>query len=486
MSKCWDDTVVTATLQARLRWIEELEGEPVRTAALIDVHFEGTPIWPVSGDPDTDLDIFVDDVLRHLTWTWKALLLRQDYPASLRPSAPSRLQAAAEDRPQPGAEALLAAVESFSRTHDLGRAFGGQYELPSLWCFRQGEVVLVEADGRLLPIPLESWLQFATLLGDEVAHRLESCGDRFQYLVDVWALRDEGDAVAILGLATGQSREVSEALIRDGLVTPEVSVLSAANDDDELRVAARMVGPIPYLQIQSVLQATAQLPLGDASELDRFAGVVGTGLDELSGSAAPHEEGTHAARAARAFLELAPEERADPLAALVRLGAPVVERPMGLATLDALAVWGARHGPAVLVNSDSRRFGGRGMAANARAARITLAHKLCHLALDRGHALAAVDILGGRVPDALEKRARAFQAEFLLPASAAAAVWRRRELLVSREGVDLILNRLADRFGVSRSLAAWQLDHGLLSQDQEVLFWLDELVPQRRERTGRR
>jgi Zn-dependent peptidase ImmA (M78 family) len=45
--------------------------------------------------------------------------------------------------------------------------------------------------------------------------------------------------------------------------------------------------------------------------------------------------------------------------------------------IDAVACWGPRHGPAVLLNREGRH------AHTERGARATLAHEICHLLIDR-------------------------------------------------------------------------------------------------------
>ncbi len=80
------------------------------------------------------------------------------------------------------------------------------------------------------------------------------------------------------------------------------------------------------------------------------------------------------------------------------------------AGIDAVAVWGDCHGPAVLLNINPRP---RASTTNGR--RSTLAHEICHLLADRAHALPVAEVLGGQAPRRTEQRANAFAAEGLLP-----------------------------------------------------------------------
>jgi len=113
------------------------------------------------------------------------------------------------------------------------------------------------------------------------------------------------------------------------------------------------------------------------------------------------------------------------------------------------------------------------------AARVTVAHELCHLLVDRGQALGAVDILNGQMPLAVEQRARAFAAELMLPSEAAAQVWVASKPQITKHGVASVLKRLTQRFGVTTSIAAWQLEHGLHDRVPNLGFLLDQIAPYR-------
>jgi hypothetical protein len=154
---------------------------------------------------------------------------------------------------------------------------------------------------------------------------------------------------------------------------------------------------------------------------------------------------------------------------------------MDLANLDAIAIWGPSHGPGVLVNKSSRRLalGRQEKVAGSGAARVTLAHELCHLLVDREHALGAVEILNGRMPLMVEQRARAFAAAFMLPSEAAAQMWRDVSPERTQDGIRSLLKRLTQRFGVTTSIAAWQLEHGAGDEDPILRFLLGQIAPQR-------
>lgn len=473
---------VDRRLEAVLDWIGEVNGEPVTTLARLSIVLGDLPVWPVWGDEDTDLEIFVDDLLAYLTRNWEELLLQQVYPRGLAPERPSLLYAAAERAASFGSRGsqkgdLMASVLDFANVHDLARCFGGLYGLPAFWMMRQGNDVLIETAGRIERVALADWLGFAGKLGDEIAKRLlTNDAQKWQSLTAAWQARDRADPVRIAALSTGQSIEIAGKLIEENLVPATTSVSEAANDNDSLRIAARMVGTIPYAAIQAVLSAAKAIPYTPSDTLDRLREQLAKAMQDLPEGTYPYAQGVHAAKWMRQAFGLDPHSRSNPISVLEDLGIAYWDKAIGAATLDALAIWGDAHGPAVIFNTSSRKLTAPFGKITWRARKICAGHELCHLVLDYRRTLAAIDILDSRMPLAAEQRANAFAAEFALPAQTAADLWRQSDAKETREGVSTILNRLSTRFAVSRMVAGWQLDHGLAGTSPEVVFILDELL----------
>lgn len=470
-----------ATLNYVLKWIDAIEGAPVRTLARFEISLNDLPIWPVWGDEETDLDIYVDDILAFLTINWDALLLEQVYPQGLNVDRPSKVRDAAEWRVSRGprntySNNLLASTIAFARSHDLARCFGGLYELPPFWMMRQGVDMLLETADRIERVPLATWVRFASDLGDCIAKRLESDFEKWGTLVAAWRARDVVDPVRIAALATGQSAEVAGQLIADELIPRTESVLEAANDNDGLRIAARMVGSIPYHAIRAVLTAAKSVPHKQSPALDKLREDLVAEMATVSEGAYPYEQGVHAANWLRRHCDLDSEARADPIATLEHYGVQLRQEQIGPSVLDAIAIWGSTYGPGVIFNLASRRLVGKGSRVSGRALKIVAAHELGHIVLDFRRTLAAVDILDSRMPVAAEQRANAFAAEFMLPARTAVTLWRQSELPSTRDGLFSFLNRLSIRFDVSRVVAGWQLDHGLAGSDAEIVFLLNDLL----------
>jgi Zn-dependent peptidase ImmA (M78 family) len=114
--------------------------------------------------------------------------------------------------------------------------------------------------------------------------------------------------------------------------------------------------------------------------------------------------------------------------------------------------------------------------ARQGSARITIAHEMGHLLVDRDHALGVVDMHSGRMPLAVEQRAWAFAAAVMLPAEAAAAIWHQAEPDRTQPGGASVLRRLTQRLGVTTGIAARQLEHGLRGHVPNLGFLLDQIA----------
>ena len=88
--------------------------------------------------------------------------------------------------------------------------------------------------------------------------------------------------------------------------------------------------------------------------------------------------------------------------------------------------------------------------------------------------------MNGRMSSRIEQRAKAFAAEFLLPSRMAAAIWSKDGSPLEPDGVRKTIRTLCRTHGVTASVAAWQLEHGVTPYYQDTLAQiLDQVVPQR-------
>jgi len=96
-----------------------------------------------------------------------------------------------------------------------------------------------------------------------------------------------------------------------------------------------------------------------------------------------------------------------------------------------------------------------------------------------GDALGAVEILNGRMPPEMERRAKSFAGELLLPSEAAAETWRRANCPDRGEALAAVVGSLQRRFRVPKPVAAWKLEHGALLRGVDLKAQLDEIAPNR-------
>jgi hypothetical protein len=477
------------SFEVKINWLERIAGVRCSTLAAMSVVVDDRPVWPVPGEAVGALEWYADELLSHLAECWKPLVLRQTYPIPVAPGRPSLLRAEAEKRWAESPSDLVAREEeriaAFEDVHNLVNAFGGVYGLPALWILREGHRMVVDVGvGGCWIVPFDAARDAMVRAGDRIAARLqESDHQKWSRLISAWRGRDQGDQAQILAFSTGLDRSVAEELIRDQFLAPPADATDAANDDDELRIAARLAGALPVAQIRAVLEEVRNCHLGAREALDTVVNDASRYIDDenLAFDRA-YEQGIRMAAWLRRYIETEPNERVEPFDVLERFGVEV--RIVGIVpnTLDAISVWGRRYGPSVVLNRSSRRLiedenglnenppehgdaklrHGDAKLRQAGAARATAAHELCHLLLDWDHSQTAVDVLGNRIPSWIEQRARAFAAAFLLPSVAATDTWRELGSPLDRAGLESLLRaKLCPQFGVTMALAAWKLEHGL-------------------------
>lgn len=454
------------------------------TTADLRMRIDGVTVWPALGEETVAVEIQIDDLLSYLTDFWKPLMLRQVYPLPIRSDRPSQFRAEAilrwAEQPSELAEAEDEVVTDFEEAHDVSRAFAGLFGLPAFWLMRSGDRFVCESAGRVWLLDYQSVRAALEATGDAIAAQLYGKADgRWSDLIDAWRIRDHGDPISLLSWSASLDGGVAGRLIEDNFLAAPADVPAAANDDDELRIAARMAGALPEAQIRQIISLARDLPKVDAHALDALAGAVRAHLHESFASQKPFVQGEAAASFVRQSSNYASVQFIDIFEFVRSLGADVRGVSTDPTTLDGLAVWGPNYGPGALINLASRRIANRGILERNTGARVTLAHELCHLLLDGEHAFTAVDVLGGRMPNDIERRAKAFAGELLLPGRVAADFWLAADQPTGVKGLTELLDRLGRKYGVTRTVAAWKLEHGLHRHGVDVKHVLDLVVPSR-------
>ncbi len=173
----------------------------------------------------------------------------------------------------------------------------------------------------------------------------------------------------------------------------------------------------------------------------------------------PYAQGQEVAAWLRRSLGWADDLPLDPMDFLTRHGVEVCRVVLETSAIDAVAFWGGRNGPGVIVNPNGR------FAGSSYGFRATLAHEICHLLIDRESRLPLADVVGGVVPESLEKRARAFAAELLLPQRVAYDAFLA--LGGTLPAAKTVVGRLIRQYDVSRWIVSHQLGNAidLFSED---------------------
>jgi hypothetical protein len=428
----------------------------VTTEGHLAVWLNGQVVWGRCGgaEESTPLCWHWVELLEFLALNWVAISVEEAYPADLSPQLPGLLWAAAEERwRRPGLsqdqlEDESVRVHAYARRHDLATALAGLFP-PSLFVVPEGDCILFSTDEQAVPLLREDALGMLAALGDEIAARVKlSRDERGQQALAWWHARDRGAGPdRLLRLATG--------LRRDQLVRADVSEYLQAVDwehpwEDGLLLAARSVGRrLQPRELRALLAFVCSLPRLDHTRLDNVTRQLhGVGSTLLGPQASPSQEGYDLARTLRRLLGVGPEERVEPEANLRHWGVHVDDVAIPDDAVQALAVWGAGPGPAVLLNLQGTH------ASDPHGRRATIAHEVCHLLVDRcGHRPAGdvrLDAGTESGQPAAEKRANAFAAEWLLPGE---KVLRN---VAKGDNCTRALREVARAYDVSGELAAWQ------------------------------
>jgi IrrE N-terminal-like domain len=459
-------------------------GDPERSLIRrLTVLVGNAAVWPVHGDPEAAVEIQADDLLSYLAEFWKPLLLRQTYPILGVAKSPSDFIRAMESRwdERPISDEETEIVEAFEEAHNVASSFGGQFELPPLWLIRDRDEMICETPNRVYRLSFETTVAELARIGDLLAENLQNDGAaRWDALIGAWRNRDRGEAVSLLAWSAGLNQSVADQLVSEGCLVPPTSVSDAANDNDPLRIAARLAGALPAEQIEKIIELARGFDPHEAPALDELSAQCLQILDQMPARAKPFDQGEQVARFVRAKMGFGAEGSVDILALAKGLGIEVRIHGRCPENLEGLAIAGENFGPGAYVNTKAGRAMHHGGAPSSNpAVRLTLAHELCHLLLDRGHAMSAVDVLQNRMAPLVEARAKSFAGELLLPAKMAARAWDEAGSPLELRRLTNVVKKLGAEFGVSLSVAAWKIEHGAWSAPAQLRTMLGIIAPYR-------
>jgi Zn-dependent peptidase ImmA (M78 family) len=387
-----------------------VKGEPVRSAA-------GEPFqWFF--EPRT--------FLSHLSTNWSALVFETAFPE-------------------------LTAGPTEPTLEDGGIAFGRILKSVSgdpvpIRMRREGRSLIFTTGADEHIVDVEVGIRALEALGELICERLGPDVPEVQ----AWATRKTMRPKEALSLAAGSP----QAPLLDHLTKVLARSREAVNFDSlvfnppETVVLARMLPKsLPINDAKKLVDLVNSLPLKHAAP--SLAEATKAAMAEIAPYARqkPYEQGyalaTWFRKSCGLLQDLAPS---DPRSVLRAWNIPTIDIEVDEA-IDAIAVWGAAHGPTIAMNRAGLH------ARTDGAQRATLAHEICHLLVDRSTALPAVEVFGGRVSDRVEARARAFAAEFLIPRSAV------KKIVVRSSSIVEALDELMDHFRVSATVAARQVQN---------------------------
>lgn len=452
----------------------------------LNIQIDDSVVWPVRGDDTARVEIQIDDLLAHLTEFWKPLMLRQVYPIDVSPIRPSYLRQKAESRWSElrfvEVQREEEAVANFEEAHDLSRAFAGVYGLPSFWIMRSGEYFTLETAGAVWHLPLDDVRSALVKVGDGICEILGNANrERWYAAIVAWRQRYSGDPISLLAWSVGLDRTIATTLVQEGELKAPIDFEDVANDNDELRIAARMACALPTDQIRQVLKLARQFSGREASRLRTLSDECLAHIAEKHQRARPFEQGEAAARFVREKLEIVGHGPVPVFAIAEELGVELRHMPSEPSTLMGLAIWGRHHGPGVFLNEASQIIlkNKKQDVISSRGARVTLAHELCHLLLDGGQAVSAIEVLKAKTPPSVEQRAKSFAGEFLLPTHIASQYWHDAGRPRSHAELTVLTHKLYEIYEVTHSVAAWKLEHAARDHGVDIAAQLDEVAPWR-------
>ncbi len=398
-------------------------------------------------DPERPVAWTWIDLVEHLARAWGHLLHEDQPPFGLPNVEFDELRSPSVLATAQGADPLVVedAVHAYQHRHDLAAGLKG-LTLPPVWLVREGLGFRLRTRDLALWLPYQETLrvlegavsQLRAHLGAEAAPRAMAAFARWD--------RRAPSRSRILDWRTGLDAERRADWTPAG-ADPETWWGDPADPmESPVSAAARLSQPLSDSTRRAVVFAVSDQPLYSTPILDDLARGAQAVLDAV-GAAPPHQQGYVLAQWLRTVLDIH-DDRVSPEELLAGWAVGIDELPPLERELDAVAVWGARHGPAVLLNPKGRHAG------SSSGRRATLCHEIAHLLIDRTRHLPVVDVVGGSTPKHLEQRARAFAAEFLLPRETAFRA------IAEASSFDDAANLLRTRYGVSNEVLGWQIRNG--------------------------
>ncbi len=456
---------------------EETDAGLIHLTVLVD----DVEVWPHPAQADTGSDFDPEDILAWLADAWPSLNLTRSWPipftADQEPRSLTGLMRAAEERWDDVGDADTVARESalvdgFLFAHDLSQMKHGAGLSPFL-VLRQHDRMRIETNRQIYErVSFKEFTAQLAGLGTKAMALLRRRGDATAArLIERWKGREKIDPADAAALIAGLSRtEITGSANLPAAFMETLrnrSLGNIANDNrSPILAAARSSGILGVAGMMEVLRCIQTLPDGDASVIAKFSRQV---LQQIRDIGSPLEQGVRAADRMREQFDLAFDAEVDLTAISGRLSLRVERVEIADERLDGIATIGPRHGPAIVLNTATRRQGA-GEEDLERSLRFTWAHEIGHLLLDRHEWPAVVDAARQRTSRAAETRANAFATYLLLPLPAAHRAWESDGSPTDWPQLEQLLNQLTATFRLPRIAASRQLARALPEGSRERVY----------------
>lgn len=447
-------------------WID-VEGTAAdRTRGRLRLWLEGTSLWGGSAG----IEWTWIELLEHLGRFWTYLILEEGDPIGLD-APPETLLGRARERWRTALPAQIDAEEArvadYIESHDLAAGLHGVYP-QSVFLVREGDRIRISTVTRVAHLVVDDVETVLTQWGDHVAGRLAAVDDeRASAAIATWNRRETSSPRPLFEVVTNMPMEDAIAAFdpRDRALI-DVDFRSAHEGNELLALARMTAGVLPLKEVARLVHVALRQPQVWTGAIDKIAAEVRKSIDPR---APPYKQGYEAAQLTRSLLGVDARQRFDVDAALADWKVPITEDRFSSKSLDAVSIWGPKHGPAIIGNRGGKHW-------RLRGRRATLGHEIAHLLIDRRAGLPLAEVLGGHVPDEIEQRAKAFAAELLVPRDVA------YERVITAPDANEEVGRIAADYDVSLEIVAWQARNGAPQElPRDIRAMLRDLVsePQR-------
>jgi hypothetical protein len=429
-----------------VRWSDESATSSTdATRGTLRLWVNGRQVWP-GNDLDVGFEWTWIEFAEFLAKSWRWLLWENGLPFELSGGSIAQVNADLSRRWDLLSMAARDVEEedlySFEERHDLARALMGATASP-VWLVREGNMCWVSTSDDAVLVPFMLVEEALRRYADAVMSRLPDLDERASAVRAAWRARNQTTTGEFVDIATGLERGVVSQLQgpRDAASFWEFDSNKFAVT--ELMAAARLAAALPTTDTALVLDSIRSAPSRETSAMDALSAIaiqqIPTGPEWY-----PYDQGYVVADWFRAQIDVTPQDAVDPEEILRGWSVQIQTIRLGSDAVDAVASWGPKHGPVVIVNTaGAHNRSGQGLRA-------TYAHELAHLLLDRTTALPLAEVMGGRAVATTEERARAFAAQLLLPKEVAG------QALADTSDPERTVRSLQRRYAVSSEIVAWQ------------------------------